>query len=165
MAIYIEKKLDEAPHLLKYCEFIRDLSDDHGDAAWRFFDESFRGLRETHCAPWNIPIEELRGKAIGLNIKAKLKASPQFGQNKSKMQSFRSKERICFSFNRSEAYTSSCLFKHTCAFCKFGSHNKLNCPKLQAKSGGNQPLPSNFNQQKTPYPNKSGNVGKTPQKL
>ena len=139
MAIYIEKKPDEASHLLKYCEFIRELSYDHGDSAWRFYDESFRRLRETHSAPWQQPIEELRGKAIGLNIKSKLNVSNfGFRQNKSKQHSFRAKERTCFTFNRGETCPNTCDYKHACAFCKSGSHNKLSCPKLQAKSNTTQ---------------------------
>ena len=139
MAIYIEKKPDEASHLLKYCEFIRELSYDHGDSAWRFYDESFRRLRETHSAPWQQPIEELRGKAIGLNIKSKLNVSNfGFRQNKSKQHSFRAKERTCFTFNCGETCPNTCDYKHACAFCKSGSHNKLSCPKRQAKSNTTQ---------------------------
>ena len=134
MAIYIEKKPDEASHLLNYCEFVRELSYDHGDSAWQFYDESFRRLRETHSASWQQPIEELRGKAIGLNIKSKLNVS-NFGvrQNKPKQHSFRAKERTCFTFNRGETCSNTCDYKHACAFCKSGSHNKLSCPNLQVE--------------------------------
>lgn len=166
MAIYIEKKLEEASHLLKYCEFIRDLNYDHGDSAWRYYDESFRRLRETHNAPWNIPVEELRGKAIGLNIKSKLNSTLPSGQTKPKHLPFRSREKTCFTFNRGEFCAGNCSYKHACAFCKSGSHNKLNCPKLQARPAGNQSSHSPSSQPKpTPNPNKGGNPGSVPKKL
>lgn len=167
MAIYMEKKLEEAPHLLKYCEIIRDLNFDHGDSAWRFYDEAFRRLRETHCAPWQVPVDELRGKAIGLNIKSKLNTNFGSAQNKfQKQQSFRSKERTCYAFNRGESCSSTCTYKHACAFCKSGGHNKLSCPKLQAKSSGNQTSSQLANQQKrNSNPNKGGNLGKTSAKI
>lgn len=160
MAIYIEKKSDEASHLLKYCEFIRELSYDHGDSAWRFYDESFRRLRETHSAPWQQPIEELRGKAISLNIKSRLNVS-NFGsrQNKPKQHSFRAKERTCFSFNRGETCSNTCDYKHACAFCKSGSHNKLSCPKLQAKTNTAQPS-SSSNQATSTQRKQTANAGK-----
>ncbi|MCG8048416.1 MAG: hypothetical protein N0E48_22825, partial [Candidatus Thiodiazotropha endolucinida] len=162
MAVYLEKKLGEAPHLLKYCEFVRELNYDHGDSAWRYYDEAFRRLRETHCAPWQVPVEELRGKAIGLNIKSKLTTNSMSGPNKQRQQSFRSKERTCFAFNRGESCTSSCAYKHACAFCKSGGHTKLNCPKLQAKSKPYQPNTQPNNQPKqTPYSSKGASSSKS----
>jgi len=45
MAIYIEKKPQEAQHLLRYASSVRDLHQHYSDAAWRLYDESFRKLR------------------------------------------------------------------------------------------------------------------------
>lgn len=145
MAIYLNKKLEKAPHLLKYCEFIHDLNFDYGDKAWHFYNEAISQLCETHCAPWQVP---------GLV------------QNKfQKQQPFCSKERICYTFNHGESCSSTCTYKHACAYCKSG-HNKFSCPKLLAKSGGNQTSSQFANQQKrnSNY-NKGGNLDEMPAKV
>lgn len=41
MAIYIEQKPQDAPHLLKYGSVIREIAANKGDAAWRYYDENF----------------------------------------------------------------------------------------------------------------------------
>lgn len=48
MAIYIEKKTQDAPHLLKYGSVIREIEANNGDAAWRYNDENFRKLRQSN---------------------------------------------------------------------------------------------------------------------
>ena len=114
-----------------------------------------------HIVLHGVPVEELRGKTIGLNIKSKLNTNFTFGQTKPRQQSFRSKERTCFAFNRGESCNSGCAYKHSCAFCKSGARNKLNCPKLQAKSKPNQSTTQPINHPKqTAQPNKSGESGK-----
>ena len=128
MAIYIEKKLDESPHLIKYCEFIRDLQRDYGNAAWRYYDEAFRRLFETYSAPWQVPIEELRDKSISQSVRIK----PNYGggqsqQGRGNQDSFRNQQpKTCFAFNRGE----QCLqtqynFLHACAICNKPSHTKI----------------------------------------
>lgn len=53
VTIYSEKAADDAPKLMKYCEVVRDLS--HKSAAWLFYDEQFRYLRQSapHRYPWD----------------------------------------------------------------------------------------------------------------
>lgn len=52
MVIYIEKKPQAAPHLLKYISTIREIASSNGDAAWRHYDDIFRMLRQSHTLPW-----------------------------------------------------------------------------------------------------------------
>lgn len=60
MAIYIEKYLEQAPRLLKYCFFIREMHKMFGNKSWRVYDENFRMLRESSDLQWQKPVEELR---------------------------------------------------------------------------------------------------------
>lgn len=50
--IYFEKFPLEAPHLLKYLSFVREMSKLHGETAWRNYDESYRHLKENSNLPW-----------------------------------------------------------------------------------------------------------------
>lgn len=60
MAIYIEKYLEQAPRLLKYCFFIREMHKMFGNKSWRVYDENFRVLRKSSDLQWQKPVEELR---------------------------------------------------------------------------------------------------------
>lgn len=136
MSVFLEKKLDEALHLLKYCEFIRELQHDHGDSAWRYYDEAFRRLRETLSAPWQVPIEELRAKAISQNFKQKYNNQTQNSKG-NYSQSFRSSQpKTCFMFNRGEiCQNKPCPYKHVCAICKSDTHNRRECYKNRNNTG------------------------------
>ena len=63
MANYILKSPAEAGNLLKYAATIRELHSNHGDLAWRQYDEGFRRLRQSRRPPWQKPIDELYSKA------------------------------------------------------------------------------------------------------
>lgn len=96
MGIFIEKYPEQAPHLLKYCYFIREMNKMLGDKAWRIYDENFRMLKETVELPWQKPVEELRIKAASSNY--------QF------QQPFRANTgnkpiRFCYAFNNGEQCT------------------------------------------------------------
>lgn len=152
MAIYMEKNLQEAPHLLKYCEFIRELQRDHGDEAFRFYDKSFRQLREHYNYAWQTPVEELRGKAFSEKFRQKQNPSStqsfdkkRFGNN---MQPFRSSQRnTCYAFNRGETCIKDpCPYRHVCSYCKAASHKKIECFKYKnstkTATNTNKPAPS-----------------------
>ena len=51
IAIYILKSPAEAGNRLKYAATIRELHSNHGDLAWRQYDEGFRRLRPSHRPP------------------------------------------------------------------------------------------------------------------
>ncbi|XP_052694795.1 uncharacterized protein LOC128173113 isoform X1 [Crassostrea angulata] len=118
MGIFIEKYPEQAPHLLKYCYFIREMNKMLGDKAWRIYDENFRMLKETVELPWQKPVEELRIKAASSNY--------QF------QQPFRANTgnkpiRFCYAFNNGEQCTHNpCSFAHRCQSCS-GSHARANC--------------------------------------
>ena len=50
VAIYCEKLPSQAPSLMKYMSIVRELVSRSGN--WRFYDESFRKLREVDPLPW-----------------------------------------------------------------------------------------------------------------
>ena len=120
MAVYIEKFPDQAPHLLKYCYFIRDMHKMLGDGSWRLYDEEFRQLRESTVLPWQKPLEELRLKAAACSFQ---KRSPT-------QQLFRKPVkhvRYCFTFNNTGlCKRDPCPFIHSCQNCS-GSHPKSKC--------------------------------------
>lgn len=118
MGIFIEKYPEQAPHLLKYCYFIREMNKMLGDKAWRIYDENFRMLKETVDLPWQKPVEELRIKAASSNYQMQ--------------QPFRANTggrpiRFCYAFNNGEQCTRNpCSFAHRCQSCS-GSHARANC--------------------------------------
>uniref|UniRef100_A0A8W8NJ74 C3H1-type domain-containing protein n=1 Tax=Magallana gigas TaxID=29159 RepID=A0A8W8NJ74_MAGGI len=117
--IRIQKHPSEAPHLLKYMSFIREMQRLHGDVAWRTYDESFRKLRESLAVDWQKPIEELRGKCIAMSNKQ------NFGQP------FRGKQpgkvRFCFAYNQGgKCKLFPCPYSHSCQLCN-GNHPKHKC--------------------------------------
>ncbi|XP_062590953.1 uncharacterized protein LOC134252480 [Saccostrea cucullata] len=124
--IVIQQKPTEAPHLLKYMSFIRELQKLHGDSAWRSYDESFRKLRETVDLPWQKPVEELRGKSLAVSTK------------QSNGQPFRGKQvgriggvRFCFAYNQGNKCKSTpCPFTHICQACR-GNHPKIKCKSTE----------------------------------
>ncbi|XP_061170772.1 uncharacterized protein LOC133180246 [Saccostrea echinata] len=120
--IIIQQKPAEAPHLLRYMSFIRELQKLRRDSAWRSYDESFRKLRETVDLPWQKPVEELRGKSLAISSK------------QSNGQPFRGKQvgrisgvRFCFDYNQGNKCKSTpSPFTHICQTCR-GHHPKSKC--------------------------------------
>ena len=114
ICIKIEKEPSEAPHLLKYLSFVRELHKLHGDSAWRAYDESFRKI--TSMAN---PIEELRGNCITL------KPTSQISQPFRSKQAGRTK--FFYAFNQGDkCKVNPCSFAHICQVCR-GQHPKHKC--------------------------------------
>ncbi|KAJ8321263.1 hypothetical protein KUTeg_001121 [Tegillarca granosa] len=112
MAIYIEKHLVEAPHLLKYALTVRELHQNFGDTAWRSYDEHFRKLRQSHRVPWQRYIHDL--------VKPSKYIRPDTNSSSfnRKPQPFRL--RVCFAYNRGEhlyqkGYSPSSIAGHMSA--------------------------------------------------
>ena len=102
MANYILKSPAEAGNLLKYAATIRELHSNHGDLAWRQYDEGFRRLRQSHRPPWQKPIDELYSKAANRRNNVQSAVTSQaggrrYGDNIYHNRSFRN--RICFAYN------------------------------------------------------------------
>lgn len=117
--IRIQKHPSEAPHLLKYISFIREMQRLHGDTAWRTYDESFRKLRESLELAWQKPVEELRGKCISMSQKQNY-GQPFRGKTAAKV-------RFCFAFNQGgKCKNTPCPYSHSCQICS-GQHSKLKC--------------------------------------
>ncbi|XP_062566820.1 uncharacterized protein LOC134229119 [Saccostrea cucullata] len=142
--IVIQQKPNEAPHLLKYMSFIRELQKLHGDSAWRSYDESFRKLRETVDLPWQKPVEELRGKSLAVSTK------------QSNGQPFRGKQvgriggvRFCFAYNQGNKCKSTpCPFTLICQACR-GNHPKIKCKSTEkSEHDRTSPNPSKGKQTK-----------------
>ena len=133
IAIYILKSPAEAGNLLKYAATIRELHSNHGDLAWRQYDEGFRRLRQSHRPPWQKPIDELYTKAANRRPTVQSAVTSQaggrrYGDNNSHNRPFRN--RVCFAYNRGETCPNPCRFRHTCQVCGAASHPKTKCFKL-----------------------------------
>jgi hypothetical protein len=129
MSIYIQKFPDQAPHLLKYCHYIRELSRLLGDRAWRVYDENFRLLKKTSALLWQKPVEELRMKAASTNTQSQQPFRAGSGNKPIK---------FCFAFNNGEqCLHSPCPFAHRCQACS-GSHARVNCRVKRNKQQATQ---------------------------
>lgn len=62
--IRIQKHTSEAPVLLKYPSFNREIQRLHGDTAWIAYDQSFIKLRESIELAWQKAVEELWGNVF-----------------------------------------------------------------------------------------------------
>ncbi|XP_056006759.1 uncharacterized protein LOC125660074 [Ostrea edulis] len=120
--IILQKDPTQAPHLLKYMAFIRELQKLHGDAAWRAYDESFRNLRESVNLPWQKPVEELRGRAVAMSSRNSF-GQPFWGKQAGKVGGVK----FCYAYNQgNKCKTTPCPFTHICQNCK-GQHPKIKC--------------------------------------
>lgn len=79
--IRIQKHTSEAPVLLKYPSFNREIQRLHGDTAWIAYDESFIKLRESIELVWQKDIEELMGNVF-LCLRRKTMVSPLEGKQR-----------------------------------------------------------------------------------
>ena len=132
VAIYCEKSPSEAPSLMKYMSIVRDLASRSGN--WRFYDESFRKLREVDPLPWGRTHSELW-------LRAHKVPKPGAPANFRPKQGVSSTPRgYCFKFH-SGAQCGGCSFKHTCFKCG-GSHVISRCSQSrpwQKSSKPNEP--------------------------
>ncbi|XP_033730959.1 uncharacterized protein LOC117320477 [Pecten maximus] len=133
IAIYIVKSPEEAANLLKYATTIQEMAANHGDVAWRQYDESFRRLRLAHRPPWQKPIDELYTKAAN---QKPFRGQPQQSGKRQQNGQRPFRPKVCFAYNRGMPCTSSpCKFKHLCQIC-FGNHTKTKCYKSKQSSSG-----------------------------
>lgn len=79
--IRIQKHTSEAPVLLKYPSFNREIQRLHGDTAWIAYDESFIKLRESIELAWQKDVEELMGNVF-LCLRRKTMVSPLEGKQR-----------------------------------------------------------------------------------
>ena len=142
ICIHLERSHVEAPHLLKYMFFIREMNKLHGDTAWRSYDESFRHLKETADLPWQKPVDELRIRAIAMP--AKHNNNPPFRGK----QAGRAGIKFCYAFNQGDKCKStSCRYVHVCQSCR-GNHPKFKSKKKNRIKNPNLPTPVKTNQLK-----------------
>lgn len=127
MAIYIEKYPEQAPHLLKYCFFIREMHKMLGEKSWRVYDENFRMLKESADLPWQKPVEELRVKAAAVcNFQSQQPFRTNAGSRPIK---------FCYAFNNGESCSHNpCPYSHKCQLCSM-SHARVNCRVRRQKQG------------------------------
>lgn len=119
MSIYTEKLPQESVNLLKYCFTVREIGSSNGDNAWRYYDENFRKLRQSHKVPWQVPITEYMVKASTLTHSSRPSSYTQYSAISPRL--------FCFSYNNGKKCKNSpCNFKHMCQLCN-GQHPKINC--------------------------------------
>ena len=126
MAIYLEKKPEEAPHLLKYGHTVRELATSNGDNSWRYYDENFRKLKETNDIPWQMPVAELMVRACTIPRPKQPFRGGNSGGNRGQDDQ---RVKVCYNYNNGSKCTfSPCRFKHICQACK-GNHPRVKCNK------------------------------------
>ncbi|XP_056003560.1 uncharacterized protein LOC130049684 [Ostrea edulis] len=142
MGIYIEKFPDQAPHLLKYCYYIRELSKLLGDKAWSVYDENFRMLKKSTDFPWQKPVEELRIKAASTHYQLQQPFRSSTGNKPIK---------FCYAFNNGDqCIHNPCPCTHKCQACS-GSHARVNCRVRKQKQPTNSTAKSSSSTQSASF--------------
>ena len=142
MAIYIEKKPEDAPHLLKYCNTIREISASSGDSAWKFYDDNFRKLRQSNKLPWQRNMPELMVSACTMH-----RSQQPFRKNFRDRVPSDKGTKFCYNFNNgTKCKNEPCRFQHICQICK-ESHPKIKCtnrkPATKGSGGTDNSKPAN----------------------
>ncbi|XP_056006712.1 uncharacterized protein LOC130050528, partial [Ostrea edulis] len=142
MGIYIEKFPDQAPHLLKYCYYIRELSKLLGDKAWSLYDENFRLLKQSTDLPWQKPVEELRIKAASIHYQLQQPFRSSTGNKPIK---------FCYAFNNgNQCIHNPCPYTHKYQACS-GSHARVNCRVRKQKQPTNSTAKSSSSTQSASF--------------
>jgi hypothetical protein len=116
MSIYVEKHPQECTNLLKYGFTVRELGSAHGDAAWRFYDENFRKLRQLNLVPGNYLSQN-----TFLRHQQSRRLSPFVPNQNPKPAKF------CYNFNNGYKCKSyPCPYQHVCQTCK-QLHPRVKC--------------------------------------
>ena len=106
--IYAQAHTEELSSLLAYNNIVRDLERGYGQAAFNFYDRSFRAHRQTQPLPWGILHSELWIRATSLHIRS---------QGDSSLGS--TSKRYCYDFNKTKGCTKQfCQYAHICSFCR-----------------------------------------------
>lgn len=121
MAIFIEQKPQNSPHLLKFGSVIRKIAANNWDAAWRYYDENFRKLRQSNNLPWQTTLSEFLVSACTIH-RAKQQFRSSFRNKSDKFSKF------CFNFNNGSKCRSYPFSHLSCR----ESHPRVKCPKRKA---------------------------------
>lgn len=130
--IYIQRYPKAAAPLLKYSEIVRDLAKRSGPAAFRYYDETFRALRQSMPdLRFEVPHQEIWMTAMSMRP---FQYNPQAS---SQNQPFRAKSSVsnraipkgyCYSYNSAGTHckAQNCQYKHLCPQCH-EQHPKFKC--------------------------------------
>jgi len=157
--IFIQKFPHAAPALLKYAEIIRDLARRFGPAAFQFYDENFRALRQSNPdLPFEVPHHELWMRAATMKTVPKNNTSPNTNQPfRPSAQGYQVPRGFCYAFNKPNTHckTPSCPYKHMCPTCN-QPHPKFKC------SATNQPArPTTSTGHRQPTTPKAANTSRS----
>ncbi|XP_078355087.1 uncharacterized protein LOC144639681, partial [Oculina patagonica] len=128
VAIYSEKKANDTPQLMKYCEIVRDIAAKPGD--WLYYDEQFRFIRQSapEQYPWDAIHWELWLKAV-TNFRPKTQFPSDKGPMRFRSQSF--PKGTCWRFHAGKV-CNGCRFEHVCFKCG-SKHPATQCALSQQK--------------------------------
>ena len=146
MDIYAQAFPDELSSLLTYMNIIRDLERGYGQAAFNYYDRSFRAHRQSQPLLWGTLHTELWIRATSL--------SRTQGVNSVSNNSTNSK-RYCYDFNKPKGCSKRfCQYSHICSVCK-KNHPSFRCflkPQAQnnIKAASQRPLPNTLEVPNTP---------------
>lgn len=118
MDIYVQKFPDETSGLLTYINVIRDLDRGFGQAAFNFYDRTFRAHRQSQVLPWGSLHSELWLRATTLQARTTNNATPDTTNYK---------KRYCYDFNKPKGCSKrSCQYAHICGNCR-NNHPSYRC--------------------------------------
>ncbi|KAL9951837.1 hypothetical protein ACROYT_G007745 [Oculina patagonica] len=123
-----EKKANDTPQLMKYCEIVRDIAAKPGD--WLYYDEQFRFIRQSapEQYPWDAIHWELWLKAV-TNFRPKTQFPSDKGPMRFRSQSF--PKGTCWRFHAGKV-CNGCRFEHVCFKCG-SKHPATQCALSQQK--------------------------------
>ena len=129
VGVYTQRYPVEAPFLMKYSEFIRDLA--ARGYNWRYYDENFRYLRQTDpkAYSWGAVHWELwiRSQPSRHNYSQTKRFE---GDSKS---GFRIPKGYCWKYHKGIKCVG-CNFKHSCPLCQ-KTHQMTNCHNFRTFTG------------------------------
>lgn len=115
MDIYVQAHPDEFSTLLTYMNNIRDLERGYGQAAFNFYDRSFRAHLQSQQLSWGSIQSELWVRATTLPLRAEESSAGTMTK------------RYCYDFNKAKGCSKRlCHYAHICSNCR-KNHPSFKC--------------------------------------
>lgn len=152
-SVFLEAHPTRAQELLKYMTLVRFAASKFGGWGWRSYDQQFRMRQQAHpnrswaviegelwalyvAVPMNraFPTQPFPARGSGSGLPRSQLPRSQFVRrsttgpyNRPQTQSFLSKDRICFPFNKGSCTRNDCWYSHKCSKCRAEGHGASRC--------------------------------------
>ncbi len=152
-SVYLSAHPTRTQELLKYMHLVRTAASRYGGFGWRSYDQQFRlRMQEYPQRSWAVIDNELwslymtQSSVVASTFPMGIRQQgqnvggfqPQFSNRQAGNSGFRtqfsntgwkSKEKICFDFNKKTCQRKPCMYKHKCMHCKESGHGAIDCKK------------------------------------